>query len=450
MGVIAVFVLAAPIDNSKIRSPSTGLNFSSNSLGNATVSAFQFFNVTFWNASDGNVNSIINATAVTFWYNTSANVWAIVGNASICSPYSGGTLGAIANVSCFGYLNASSWHNGTIVKEGYYTVNATVFNTSGGADNLLNSVKMGNLTTILIDNSDPSSATFQTLTSGNNFSTKVLGGNLNITISAVDNLANISSVVFFIVNATGSIAGNVTLYAAQAQSTPIWHATLNTSHVPDGTYNITALVNDTAGNFNLTANGTTYAANAILTNLIMDNTAPGATATCSPSTVDLEDAFPCTCSGSDNLAGVNTTSGSSTSPDGTGTPINTGTFTYTCTVSDKAGNTKSSTATYTVQSSGGSGLSSPSSSSASSSSTGTSSGSSGSTGSAGSSGSTGPTSSNGSGNVGAGAGAGGSGQGIGADKTGASGSGFGMGWIIALVVAVVIVVVIVVMMKRKQ
>lgn len=83
---------------------------------------------------------------------------------------------------------------------------------------------------------------------------------------------------------------------------------------------------------------------------IGDNIDPEATASCSPTTLYSGSSFPCTCSGTDSSfgSGVDTSVGSSTSSDGTSTPISTGTFTYTCTVTDNAGNSASATATYTV------------------------------------------------------------------------------------------------------
>ena len=100
-------------------------------------------------------------------------------------------------------------------------------------------------------------------------------------------------------------------------------------------FNVTA--NDSATNENSTATRTFY----------LDGTAPTASASCSPTMVYSGDSFPCTCSGTDITSGVSTTSGSSTS----GTVANTdsvGTFTYTCTVTDNAGNSASATAAYTV------------------------------------------------------------------------------------------------------
>ncbi|MDP3992088.1 MAG: PGF-pre-PGF domain-containing protein [Nanoarchaeota archaeon] len=96
--------------------------------------------------------------------------------------------------------------------------------------------------------------------------------------------------------------------------------------------------------------------NSSLTTVNVETTAPVATATCSPKEVFMGDPFPCSCSGTDSGAadsGVATTSGSSNAPDGTSIPQTIGVFTYTCTVTDNAGNSGSNTATYVVLSSGG-------------------------------------------------------------------------------------------------
>ncbi|KKK81866.1 hypothetical protein LCGC14_2809110, partial [marine sediment metagenome] len=79
---------------------------------------------------------------------------------------------------------------------------------------------------------------------------------------------------------------------------------------------------------------------------VNDTTPPTATAVCSPSIVTTGDPFPCTCSGTDNIA-VASTSESSTSGSTSDTLL-IGTFTYTCTVTDTSGNSASATDIYTV------------------------------------------------------------------------------------------------------
>ena len=105
----------------------------------------------------------------------------------------------------------------------------------------------------------------------------------------------------------------------------------------DGNHTINVTVNDTV---NIAKNNNSFVVK-------IDTTVPTATATCSPTTVNAGDTFPCSCSGTDATAGVDTSTGSSTSNSITSTS-NTGTFTYTCSVTDLAGNTASATKAYSV------------------------------------------------------------------------------------------------------
>lgn len=150
-----------------------------------------------------------------------------------------------------------------------------------------------------------------------------------VNVSASD--TNNDSIVYELWNTTGRVFENIT-----DATTMNWTGlTANKKY----TFNVT--MNDSATNSNNTATRTFY----------LDDTKPTATATCSPSIVTRGDTFPCTCSTSDNLK-LSSTTESSTS----GTVSNadtTGTFTYTCKATDKAGFTTTSTAEYTVQSTGG-------------------------------------------------------------------------------------------------
>lgn len=85
--------------------------------------------------------------------------------------------------------------------------------------------------------------------------------------------------------------------------------------------------------------------------VLVDTTAPIISVTCSPSSVSTGETFPCSCSGTDATAGINSslTSDSTTSPEGVSvSPSLTGTFTYTCSITDYAGNSNSGTAIYSV------------------------------------------------------------------------------------------------------
>ncbi|HEB47014.1 MAG TPA: PGF-pre-PGF domain-containing protein, partial [Candidatus Pacearchaeota archaeon] len=127
---------------------------------------------------------------------------------------------------------------------------------------------------------------------------------------------------------------------AEDTSSP-YSVILNTTTLTNGLHTLTAVARDTSEN--------TKTSSPITINVnsnISDTIPPAAIAICSPSAVTTGDSFPCTCSGTDNIA-VASTSESSTSGSTSDTLL-TGTFTYTCTVTDTSGNSASATATYTV------------------------------------------------------------------------------------------------------
>jgi len=177
-----------------------------------------------------------------------------------------------------------------------------------------------------------------------NFSSPVTSGNysgtLVLNVSIIDN--GVLDTVFF--NITNSSGQQNATSTASNPSGNVWNASIDTSGFPDGVYNITVFANDTYNNLNNSAR---------VHSLKFDNTNPSPTASCSPSSVSTGATFPCSCSASDATSDVQTTSSSSTSPENTGTPATAGTFTYTCSATDYAGNTASSTASYTVTSGGG-------------------------------------------------------------------------------------------------
>ncbi|MEX2017134.1 MAG: PGF-pre-PGF domain-containing protein [Candidatus Pacearchaeota archaeon] len=131
--------------------------------------------------------------------------------------------------------------------------------------------------------------------------------------------------------------------------------TLNSS----ATYNVTVGANVTGignGSYD-TLTGLQFSALPYNSSLatIDESTNPTATATCTKDTYASQ-AFPCTCSGTDSGvtdSGVASSTGTSNSPEGTNIPVTIGTFTYTCAVTDNAGNTASDTETYTILATGG-------------------------------------------------------------------------------------------------
>ena len=111
----------------------------------------------------------------------------------------------------------------------------------------------------------------------------------------------------------------------------------------EGVYKWGAYCNDSLGNEDWSVNRT----------VIVDVTNPTASASCSPASVSSGSSVTCSCTGTDATSGVNTSTASSTV-----TTSATGTFSYTCSVTDYAGNSASNSASYLVSASSSSGSSS--------------------------------------------------------------------------------------------
>lgn len=355
--LFAVLVIAATGDAIKIRAPATGNNFSA---ANITGNIPTLFNITFLNGSDlayDVVNQSLDTLNVTFYINISGTGWLIVGNSTNCVRYNG----IEANISCAAYLNASALlgnqnnmtGNGSIVSDGYYTVNATIFNNTA-ARLLSRGLKAGNLTTIIIDNNGPLNVNLTGLNGGQNHSTRSNSGNLTLNVSIADTVSQISSVIFNIINTTGNV--NKTLIAVQEGTGQYWSTSVNTSEFKDGNYSISVFVNDSVGNFNVTANNTAITP---ARTLFFDNSLPSVTISCTPSSVIAGDTVTCTCSGS-ATSGIN-----STSVTANPSTSNTGTYTETCSVTSLSGLTNTNSDTYTVEINGGTSSGGGSSSSAS-------------------------------------------------------------------------------------
>src|SRR3989344_5059709 len=106
-------------------------------------------------------------------------------------------------------------------------------------------------------------------------------------------------------------------------------------------------------NWSVQCNDTVYLQNkSWLGNFTFDNTAPTATVTCSPSSVEQDQAVLCSCTSTDLLSPVTSTAFTDTSPS---TAVVGSKTTGTCTVTDQAGNTGTATGSYTVTASSGSG-----------------------------------------------------------------------------------------------
>lgn len=138
------------------------------------------------------------------------------------------------------------------------------------------------------------------------------------------------TITFTLYNSTGLV--NQTLYVDSYATLSI-----NWTSLPEGVYTYNVTINDSATNENSTS---TY-------NFSYDVTNPSASASCSPSSIYTGDTVTCTCAGTDSFSGVN-------SRTSTSTPItyNSGTYTYSCTVIDNAGNTAHSSASYIISNRG--------------------------------------------------------------------------------------------------
>lgn len=105
----------------------------------------------------------------------------------------------------------------------------------------------------------------------------------------------------------------------------------------DGNASIILYVNDTVSNLGF---NDSYIVQ-------IDTTTPSASASCSPSTVLTDSTVTCSCSGTDALSGI-----ASSTATATPSTAQTGTFSYGCTVTDNAGNSATDIASYTVEQSG--------------------------------------------------------------------------------------------------
>jgi len=258
------------------------------------------FNVSYVNGTDA--TDAVNAT---FYYNLSGT-WTLIGTTTDCN--NGAT-----DASCNGSFDISS------ISEGKYSINATL-NTdlTLGASVLTESV--------ILDSTAPNVSAFYTVGNNGNYS-----GTITLNVSVSDGGIGVGSVYFNITYANGTQVN----FTKASGSGIYYNISVDTSKFVDGRYNITVYANDTQlDNTNSTEWISVY----------FDNTAPTATFSCSPATVNSGDTVTCSCSGSDATTSVNRTTYTANP-----STSDTGTHTVTCTVQDSAGNTYSVTASYTVE-----------------------------------------------------------------------------------------------------
>lgn len=323
-GAWLVNAVLFPSTSIKIVSPTTDQNIS----GTFT------FNVSFYNNTGA--PPLIDPVNVTFYYNisgTGSGNWTAIGNNS--GALNGSCVrGAIGSCT----LTVSTLNITQTWGDGYYAINATLWNVSGINTDQFSILNVSNLSVrVLIDNTKPvvfaNAANFTPLVSTNN------SGVIYINISTFDATAGIRAVIFNITNS--SEVQNSTPIGTREGTTNSYSVSINTAGFADGTYNITAIVNDTTtgGNVNSSAR----------VSVVFDNTVPTVSESCSPKIVNVNDVVTCTCTRSDATSGVKTVSHSANP-----STSSTGTFTNTCTVTDHAGNSASASDTYTVEQGGGS------------------------------------------------------------------------------------------------
>lgn len=174
------------------------------------------------------------------------------------------------------------------------------------------------------------------------FANTVNGGNYSrvivLNVSVVDAGVGVGTVYFNITNSSGQQHNYLQAYSPGSNR---YNISVNTTGFVDGNYTVTVYSNDTAG----TTNNTEYI------QILIDNTAPTATPTCTPSPVNVGNSIDCTCGetdgGGSRIVVANTVS---SIPDTEGTGDN---KLFSCTFVDYAGNPGSAQTTYSVVQGGG-------------------------------------------------------------------------------------------------
>ncbi len=348
------------VDSGTTSATGSGTNYS-NASTLTSQNPMVTLNVTFLNATDVSFNVTAGGYLTPLGLNASfylvtegVKTWTYITDSLNCSVVSTRIASCWTNIS----TTAGTFN----ISKGRYNITAVVYT----ANNLTGRNATINVTMVIFDHTPPINVNITGVPNGQNHSTRSNSGNLTLNVSIADQSqglnasTSIDTVIFNIINITGNT--NRTLFAFREGTGQYWSTSVNTSEFINGKYNITVAVNDSAGNFNLTQNSTTTAP---IFSLIFDNSVPGASASCTPSSVNSGGTVTCSCTGS-ATSGVN-----STSITANPSTSDTGEFTQTCSVTSLSGLTNTNSAIYTVTLSGTSGGSSSSSSSGSSSSSST-------------------------------------------------------------------------------
>jgi len=235
-------------------------------------------------------------------------------NVTIYYNVSGGATGTVNELVAITNTTGNvEFYNGTVVIS--TLADSTTYNFSARVSNGATQEWTSN-----------SGITINNTAAGVSFTTTVNNGNYSGTITLNVTVAIGTVSVFFNVTYTNGSQLNYSL--ASNSSATNFNLSLDTTGFTDGLYNVTAYVNNSLNNQN----------NSEFIQIRMDNTAPIASMSCTPSSVTAGSVVTCSCSPTDSGSGVNT---SATSVTEKPTTSNTGTFTESCSYADLAGNTGS-------------------------------------------------------------------------------------------------------------
>ncbi len=296
--LVILFSVGLVSATTTINSPAAGTNYSSLLSVNVTTDVSVSYNISlYYNATGGSDLTIFTTNESMSgpeFFNTTLDISSLSDGASYNITF------AVSNSTTL------EWAEAVII----------------GIDNTPPQVVAGNITFPL---------------TGGNYSNKG-HGLLSLSVSIADATLFVDSVFFNVTNATKT--QNATLDATASGST--WTVNLNTSHFPDGIYNITVWANDSINVNN----------SAFVYSVTFDNTNPTASLTCTPDPVDQGSTITCSCSTSDATSGVKSSSNTANP-----STANSGPYTTTCSVTDYANHTVTGSYEYTVSgiSSGGSG-----------------------------------------------------------------------------------------------
>ncbi|MDE1848825.1 MAG: hypothetical protein KGH55_02230 [Nanoarchaeota archaeon] len=303
-------------------------NVAPSTAANGTTFRILVFNV----SNAGTTNNVLTSVTV----NLTASSTASAGNLTNVTLSSGSNVYYNSSGVSFPLIIPVS---ATITSQTNFTLNFTL--SSSASDNLLVGANItaisaganvsysalpyssGSVTT----DSLPPYIIFSNLANSSNLSQDYL----YLNVSSNDTVSNVSMISIYIYNLTSLVNSSTNSSVNVANAAQV----INFTNLADGTYYVNATSNDTYNHVNSTQTFT----------IRLDTTSPSASASCTPSTVYPGNSVTCSCSGTDATSGINSSATTASSTISAGGP---GTYSYTCSVSDYAGNTGSTTASYYV------------------------------------------------------------------------------------------------------